>query len=280
MQLEFVPLFQIQRDLYRMPRGMERFREYLRTMVDTDTGDLSLPLVAMNPMAKNHVPALLDTLLGFEADALAAATLESMGVQLRKEPGQFRVGLVVADDAGGGWTNRYCSEFTHRFEEMPLYKRGWITGIIWTSEQPNETAVREEVLSAVHRAAYVLQRGVATTLGGMLDQEGVAMVLAGCAEPVLGEDDLAYTREVIRPLLAATDHATVMACLFGDEAATALGYQPQGLSHRAGLALALHQARSSVSSSGMVLTVPSTYSLRAPAPSSEAGVLAQAATAP
>ena len=36
----------------------------------------------------------------------------------------------------------------------------------------------------------------------------------------------------------------------------------------------------SVSSSGMVLTVPSTYSLRAPAPSSEAGVLAQAATAP
>ena len=35
-----------------------------------------------------------------------------------------------------------------------------------------------------------------------------------------------------------------------------------------------------VSSSGMVLTVPSTYSLRAPAPSSEAGVLAQAATAP
>ena len=37
---------------------------------------------------------------------------------------------------------------------------------------------------------------------------------------------------------------------------------------------------SSVSSSGMVLTVPSTYSLRAPAPSSEAGVLAQAATAP
>ena len=36
----------------------------------------------------------------------------------------------------------------------------------------------------------------------------------------------------------------------------------------------------SLSSSGMVLTVPSTYSLRAPAPSSEAGVLAQAATAP
>jgi hypothetical protein len=44
------------------------------------------------------------------------------------------------------------------------------------------------------------------------------------------------------PLLDATDRATAMACLFGDAAATALGYQPHGLSHRAGLALALHQA--------------------------------------
>jgi hypothetical protein len=34
-----------------------------------------------------------------------------------------------------------------------------------------------------------------------------------------------------------------MACLFGDRAAAALGYPPQGLSDRAGLALALSQAR-------------------------------------
>ena len=38
--------------------------------------------------------------------------------------------------------------------------------------------------------------------------------------------------------------------------------------------------RPRVSSSAKVLTVPSTRSLRAPAPSGEAGVLAQAATAP
>jgi hypothetical protein len=34
-----------------------------------------------------------------------------------------------------------------------------------------------------------------------------------------------------------------MACLFGDVAAHALGYPPQGLSPRAGLALALYDAR-------------------------------------
>ena len=50
-------------------------------------------------------------------------------------------------------------------------------------------------------------------------------------------------RTVIAPHLEASDRATVMACLFGDTAATALGYPPHGLSERAGFALALHDAR-------------------------------------
>ena len=60
MELEFVPLLGIQRDLYRLPRGRERFEAYLRTMVDSRTGDLALPLVDMNPMGKEHLPPLLD----------------------------------------------------------------------------------------------------------------------------------------------------------------------------------------------------------------------------
>jgi len=36
--LTFVPLLRVQRDLYALPRGMERFRQYIRTMVDADTG--------------------------------------------------------------------------------------------------------------------------------------------------------------------------------------------------------------------------------------------------
>ena len=72
------------------------------------------------------------------------------------------------------------------------------------------------------------------------------MARAGCTTPLLDEDDLAYTRTVIEPHLDATDRATVIACLFGDTAANALGYPPQGLSDRAGLALALDDARTEV----------------------------------
>src|SRR5204863_406485 len=114
---------------------MARFREYIKTMTDAETGDLALPLVAMNPMGKDHIPALIDEYIALGAER------------------------------------------------------------------------------------------------------------TGCTTPALDPDDLEYTRAVIAPHLDARDRATVIACLFGDPAAAALGYAPQGLSPRAGLALALHDAR-------------------------------------
>jgi len=69
------------------------------------------------------------------------------------------------------------------------------------------------------------------------------MAAAGCSGPTLDAEDIAYTRDVLAPSLDATDRATVIACLFGDEAAHRLGYQAHGLSPRAGLALALHDGR-------------------------------------
>jgi len=73
MKLEFVPLLQVQRDLHRMPRGRERFRAYLQTLVDPETKDLKLPLAAMNPMGKDHVPALLEQYLAFDAESRACS---------------------------------------------------------------------------------------------------------------------------------------------------------------------------------------------------------------
>ena len=244
MDLEFVPLLRIQRDLYDLPRGAERFRAYLRTMVDARTGDLELPpLVAMNPMGKDHVPALLDRLLAAGADAAGAAASAAARSTTGAVAGQFRVALVVADDAHGGWTNRYQAEFEHRFGGAALYKRGWITGILWTSEEPSAEAAGREVATAVHRVAHIRRHGPARTLREMLAQEGAAMAAAGCCEPALDPDDLAYTREMMEPHLGSGDRPTAVACLYGDPAAHELGYRPLGFSPRAGLALALETAR-------------------------------------
>ena len=60
MELRHEPLLQIQRDLYALPRGRERFEAYIATMTDADTGDMALPLMSMNPMGKDHIPEILD----------------------------------------------------------------------------------------------------------------------------------------------------------------------------------------------------------------------------
>jgi hypothetical protein len=240
MKPSLLPLLHIQRDLYAMPRGMERFREYIKTMTDPDTGDLALPLVAMNPMGKEHVPALIDQYLGLDAERIAQDAIATVNADFARH---YQVALVVSDDLKGGWTNRWASEFAHRFEGAAITRRGFITALLWTSEPASAAAVREAVLTAIYRVDYLQTHPEPATLRGMLEQEGYAMARAGCTTPALDDDDREYTRTIITPHLDARDRATVIPCLFGDAAAAALGYPPQGLSERAGIAVGLWEKK-------------------------------------
>lgn len=243
MKLEFVPLLKVQRELYGLPRGMERFRAYLATMIDPETRDIKLPLSGMNPMGKDHIPLLLDRYLAMDADRIAEGAVADARSCLTDVQGEFKVALVLSDDAIGGWTNRYTSEFGRRFGTKAYHRRGWLEVGLWTSETPEAETVREQVLTTIYRAAHIERHGFARTLGEMLAQEGFATAMAGCDRPGIDAEDLAYTREVIAPYLDAKDYPTIIGCLFGDEAARALGYAPVGLSERAGLALALHDGQ-------------------------------------
>src|SRR5262245_66144485 len=100
MKLEFVPLLQVQRDLYCMPRGWERFRVYLQTLMDPETKDLKLPLSAMNPMGKDHVPMLLDQYLAFDADGLAARALAEAATRTATDTRERAVARVSTHDTG------------------------------------------------------------------------------------------------------------------------------------------------------------------------------------
>lgn len=248
MRLDYVPLLGIQRRLQGMPRDRVRFGEYLRTMTSEGRADLELvPLVMMNPMGREHVTALLDALLALDADGVGARAAADAEAELAGGPGEFRAALVVVDDLKGGWTNRFDVEFNHRNWYSTDPHRFWVTGVLWSSEPASAEAAREAMLTAAYRTAYIRDHGLAGTLRDMIAQEGHAMARAGCAGPVLDEDEVAYTREVIAPFLDAGDMRTCVECLFGDAAARTLGFTPRGLGPRAGLALALHDARAGVS---------------------------------
>jgi hypothetical protein len=261
MRLDYVPLLEIQREIQGMPFGIERFRNYLRTIWNCYEADFELiPLLAANPMAKGHVTALLDALLASGAEQVAANSAAEASARLPDVPGEWKSALVVIDDLKGGWTNRFDWEFTLRFGshylrdgdtpaapvkiQPPRWSKFlWVVGALWSSEPPSAQAVRETILTAVYRIAFMHQHGTARTLHDMLAQEGQVMAMAGCTTPMLDEEDIAYTREVLAPHLGATDKRTCIECLFGDSAGRTLGFTPRGLSPWAGLALALHDAR-------------------------------------
>ena len=99
------------------------------------------------------------------------------------------------------------------------------------------------MLVNIFRAGYVQRHGVAQTLGEIMAQEGASAAFAGI-QPHLDADDLAYSRQILQPLLGESAYPICMAALYGDEAARTLGYEPLGLSDRAGLAVATADANS------------------------------------
>jgi hypothetical protein len=252
MKLAYMPLLQIQRDLYEMPRNMDRFNAYIDIITNDERDDVAIaPLVIANPMAKEHVNAALDILLAMDADGIGARTAREISTTLLPDaPGDFKAALVVVDDQGG-WTNRWTWEHDVRFgpdrfrtrKGDPITKRFWVTGLLWATVTYDERAIREAMLVPAYRAVYVQEHGHATTVRTKLAQEGWALAMAGCDEPALDADDLEYTREIIEPSLEDPHMRTAVECLFGDDASRSLGFTPRGLSPWAGLALALYDAK-------------------------------------
>ena len=123
MLLEHLPLLEIHRALYAQPRGPERFRSYLAAL--TGGGDdLALPLTALNPMGKQHLLAAAEEWLAAGAEDAAEKALAEAATRVADLPGRLRLGLVLADEVAGGWTNRFTADFAHRFEsaQWPFVK--------------------------------------------------------------------------------------------------------------------------------------------------------------
>ena len=239
MPIEHAALLKTQRDLHDIPRGMERFQAYLKAIINDEGDDVRyMPMVAMNPMGREHVAERLDELLALDADAAAAEAIAEALSRLGDVPDVLQHGLVIVDDVRGGWTNRTNYDFWGRFGlEMPL-KRPWLMTGLWVSEAPSLQHICQSVLLTVFRLKYIQQHGQPKTLREMLVQEGAAGAFAGL-QPRHDAEEIAYTREALAPCMDSTDYAVQIAALYGNQAARMLGYEPLGVSEHAAFDMAL-----------------------------------------
>lgn len=243
--LSYAPLLQIQQDLYLQPRGMERFGRYLQTTIGgaSRTQEVALPpLIAVNPMAREHALQQVEALLALGADDVMQDQMPLLSQQLRQWlPREFRVSLVVLDDRMGGWTNRSLMEAGWDKLSWPLQYWSWITVGYWTVDAPSLQRLLQSLRVGVYRSLYALHHGNPSTLAQIMQLEGQALHFAG-VQPTLDLEELHYTQAVLQPLLNSHHFATQFAAMFGDLAANANGYPALGLGERAGFELSLAQA--------------------------------------
>ena len=250
MRFELVPTLDKLREVYLVPRGPERFQAYLAATAGgaQRAEEVKLPpLVSANPMAKENVLAFVEDWLALKAESVTQEVLDDANARFETIPfpRSIKVGLAVLDDLGGGWTNRAINDAA-RFEVgRTLHDTGWLTVHLWVSEAPNLSDLRLSVIESACRAAYAVQHGDSLMLAARMRQEGWVLAAAGRG-PTFDADELAYSRAVLEPHLESSHQPTVIACLYGDDAARQWGYVPLGLSANAGFEVALADAQNEV----------------------------------
>ena len=115
---------------------LDRYWSYKRLMVD---GPELLPLGDFSPMGRRQ-PEYLDVLLAVDAEGLATEYAHEIETELEDVQAEFRLILVVADQTGNGWTQRWLTDAAWRFgpEKVPQQRseHRWITVQLWTHASP------------------------------------------------------------------------------------------------------------------------------------------------
>lgn len=249
MRIHYIAQLPLLRELYAMPRDMARFEWYLEQMVgknERGVEDVVMPITSANPMGREHCLAAVEALLAIEADQVAQAAFEEAAYHFGTLEHTVRASITLLDDVGGGGTNRFLMEAAGRMRSDERLERGnrhrrFVMVGCWASEGYTPVRIRVGAYEGLYRYTKVAEQGVPRTLREIMQLDGAARAFAG-AVPLLADDELAYTDEVITPYLDSTDFAVQFACLFGDAAARSVGYTPHGFAPYAGFELALHLA--------------------------------------
>lgn len=207
-----------------------RFRAYV------DAGARLAPVHGYNPMTSKAVLPTIEDLLAIDAERRAAATAAVVAAELGFTD-DAAMHLTVATP--GMWTDRLATEVEHR---LLVRDPGGV--LLWFDDLVDPIRVESATAAQTVRLVSARRAGPPVTLADAVAQEGAALALAGEAGEIA--TDAADALAVLAP---DTGLPTMVAFLFGDDAARALGFTPLGLAGRAGErhAVALARAASQVS---------------------------------
>ena len=230
MRFELVPIIDTMLDLYEKPRSMERFQEYISILQDKK-GDMTLPIVGFNPMAKEHILNKLTELKELNAEQVIQETINDLNATLKKELHQnvIKVVVNVADDLKGAWTHRYTTDYDSKFKINALVKRNFCTPFFWTSENYTKQLIISRTFEYALRTIYWQTNPKPTTLKEHIEQE---IYVAMKDQINLNKTDTTSFELLDNFYLKhqqSDDHSIIFNFLYGDNASKSLEFPTYGI---------------------------------------------------
>jgi hypothetical protein len=208
-------------DLYSLPLGQSRFETYLSLLKGGTKGDLILPIGGYNPMAKGHVLDKLNEAKKLDVESIMMYVCESIDSNR-----DYKVAFTLADDVGGGWTNKYTTDFSSKFDLHALYTRRFCTPYFWSSEILTKELIIHRTKQQCYRSIHQEEKGRLKTLEDHVVQElFVADKCESNSVPYLLEFINSKTYLVSKE---SEEYNLIFNFFYGDEASTALGYKTYG----------------------------------------------------
>lgn len=195
-----------------------------------ELGRAGVPVSGYNPMTSKHALGTVEALAAIDAERLVGNAAEECLAVLDVDPGPD-VELTVTVATPGMWTDRLATEVEHR-----LAGRASGEVLFWTGEEVFVGAVRHEAVAETVRVVVAAVDGPARSVEQAVAREGLACALAEAHAPAETRTLEPDTTVAEALAVVGTDRAlgTKVAVLYGDAAATALGWTPLGIPPYAG----------------------------------------------
>lgn len=224
MTIHVVPTLARMADIYRLSRDggpkSPRFVAY------TEAAARLVPISGYNPMTSKDVASAIDALLAIDAEQRLADTANAIARRLQFTD-DVAMHLIVA--APGVWTDRLVTEVHHHL--VSTDQRGVL---LWFDDMVSPERLDAACAEQTTRMIEVARHGAPATLRAAVQQEGRALAVAG----VPGAPSEAAA-EVLEVLGDDASLASMVAFLYGDETAAALGYALLGIGAGVGAAHAV-----------------------------------------
>ena len=233
MPFQLRPILSDIKELYSKPRSPQRFQEYLAMLHGNTKGDMALPIVGFNPMAKEHILEKIGQLEALQAEELIADVLQRLNT-IEKDPlGAITVVINIADDLMGAWTNGHTTDYDSKFKLSAFVSRRFCVPHFWTSENYSAALIETRVKSYAYRMQYLMVNPLPMTLEDHVKQETYVERQLGLST-ALDSDTYQALDHFYLNHRDSDDYSLIFNFFYGDDASSSLGYRTYGITGATG----------------------------------------------